>query len=98
MMQGIRWITLFSCIAAQGAHADNVAAKKCAATLQPHARLVFDAVAAMPHPELSLLSLIEARVRELIFSDRLMMNAARPAAEEASLCLRISRNCSADNC
>ena len=101
MKQGIRWIVLFSCIAAESAHADNVAnvaANKCAATLQPHARLVFDAVAAIPRPELSLRSLIEARVRELIFSDRLMMTAARPAAEEASQCLRISRNCTADNC
>jgi hypothetical protein len=98
MKQGLRWITLFGSFAAQCAHADTVAANRCAATLQPHARLVFDAVAARPHPEVSLRSLIEARVRELIFSDRLMMNAARPAAEEASQCLRISRNCNADNC
>lgn len=98
MKQAIPWITLFCCMTGEGAQADNVAANRCAATLQPHARLVFDAVAASAHPELSLRSLIEARVRELIFSDRLMMNAARPAAEEASLCLRISRNCIADNC
>jgi len=98
MKQRIPWIVLIGCVVATGSRADNVAANKCAAGLQPHARLVFDAVAAVPRLELSLRSLIEARVRELIFSDRLMMAAARPAAEEASQCLRISRNCTADHC
>jgi hypothetical protein len=92
------WITLLSLLATQGAYADGKAANVCASSLQPTARLVFDAVVAQPHPELPLRSLIEQRVRELIFMDRLRMGAARPAAEAASLCLRISRNCSADNC
>ena len=98
MKQAVPWIALISCTLGVSAHADNAAARKCAATLQPHARLVFDAVAARPQPELSLRTLIEARVRELIFTDRLMMNAARPAAEAASECLRISRNCTGDRC
>ena len=82
----------------QVAHADKAAGIVCAATLQPRARLVFDAVVARPRPELTLRELIEARVRELIFMDRLMISAARPAAEAASQCLRISRNCTADRC
>jgi hypothetical protein len=98
MNRAIPGITLICLIFGLEAHADNVAANKCAATLQPHARLVFDAVAARPQPQVTLRMLIEARVRELIFSDRLMMNAARPAAEAASECLRISRNCTGDNC
>jgi hypothetical protein len=81
-----------------GAYADRVAANVCAASLEPHARLVFDAVSARPQPELNLKSVLTARVRELIFTDKLMMNAARPAAEEASACLRIARGCSEGNC
>jgi hypothetical protein len=41
---------------------------------------------------------LEARVRELVFTDRLMVGNARPAAEAASECLRISRNCTGDRC
>jgi hypothetical protein len=98
MNKAIPGITLICLTFGLEAHADNVGASRCAATLQPHARLVFDAVAARPQPQVTLRTLIEARVRELIFSDRLMMNAARPAAEAASECLRISRNCTGDNC
>jgi hypothetical protein len=98
MKQTIAWIALFNVIAAQGAHADWAAANSCAASLQPHARVVFDAVVANPQPQLALRSVLEARVRELVFTDRLMVVYARPAAEAASQCLRISRNCSADHC
>jgi hypothetical protein len=98
MKHAIPWLTVLYLFAPGGAHADRVAANTCAASLQPHARLVFDAVVAQPHPEVALRGLIEARVRELIFMDRLMLSAARPAAEAASLCLRISRNCTADRC
>jgi hypothetical protein len=85
-------------LAAQSAHADRITAKVCAASLQPRARVVFDFVTAKPQPELTLRELLTARVRELIFTDRLMMNEARPAAEAASECLRIVRNCTGDNC
>ena len=98
MKPTIALIVLLYMLAAQGAHADKAAANLCAATLQPHARLVFDAVIAQPQPELALRSVLEARVRELVFRDRLMVSAARPAAEAASHCLRISRNCTGDNC
>jgi len=81
-----------------GAHADNGAATLCAESLQPRARLVFDAVTASPQPELTLRAVLEARVRELVFMDRLMVSAARPAAEAASQCLRIARNCNGDTC
>ena len=98
MKQTIAWIALLNLYAAQGAHADSAAANSCAASLQPRARMVFDAVVANPQPQLALRSVLEARVRELVFTDRLMIGSARPAAEAASECLRISRNCTADHC
>lgn len=98
MKKTIGWIALISVCAIQGAHADRAAANSCAATLQPHARMVFDAVIANPQPQLALRSVLEARVRELVFMDRLMVSNARPAAEAASECLRISRNCTGDHC
>jgi hypothetical protein len=98
MKQTVAWTVLAYLLALQGAHADRVAANVCAASLQPHARLVFDAVIAKPEPGTALRSVLEARVRELVFMDRLMMDAARPAAEAASQCLRISRDCTTDHC
>lgn len=98
MKQTITWIALLYLCAVQGAHADRAAASSCAASLQPHARMVFDAVIADPQPQLALRSVLEARVRELVFTDRLMVGNARPAAEAASQCLRISRNCTGDRC
>src|SRR5579862_4564866 len=77
----------------QPAYADVKEATACAASLQPPARLVFDAVSARPQPEFTLRAVLEARVRELVFMDRLTRNSARPAAEDASQCLRIARNC-----
>lgn len=98
MKQTIAWTALLCLLSAQGAYADRAAANICAASLQPHARLVFDAVIAGPESGSTLRSAIEARVRELVFTDRLMMGAARPAAEAASQCLRIARNCAAGSC
>jgi hypothetical protein len=98
MKQTIAWTALLTLFAAQGAHADWVAANNCASSLQPRARIVFDAVVANPQPDRALRSVLEARVRELVFTDRLMIGSARPAAEAASECLRISRNCTADQC
>jgi hypothetical protein len=92
---GIAFVCLF---ASHGANADNGAATLCAESLQPRARLVFDAVTASPQPELTLRAVLEARVRELVFMDRLMVSAARPAAEAASQCLRIVRNCKGETC
>ena len=80
------------------AHANQVAANRCAASLQPEARLVFNAVNQTPQQRDWLRTVIEARVRELIFMDRLTIGAARPAAEAASECLRIERNCYGDTC
>ena len=85
-------------IAAQGARADESAGKLCAASLQPRARLVYDAVIATPPPKTTIRAALEARVRELVFSDRLTISAARPAAEAADECLKIARNCIGDNC
>ena len=98
MKQTIAWIALLYMCAAQGAHADWAAANSCAASLQPRARMVFDAVTANPQPQLALRSVLEARVRELVFTDRLMVVNARPAAEAASECLRVYRNCNGDHC
>jgi hypothetical protein len=85
-------------VAVQGANADDGAASRCAETLQPPARLVFDAVAVRPERDLTMRAVLEARVRELVFMDRLTRNAARPAAEAASECLRIQRDCTAEKC
>ena len=98
MNNSIAWLVMLSLFAAQEAHADLAAANVCAQSLQPHARLVFDAVTSHPQPEFTLRAVLEARVRELVFMDRLMRSAARPAAEGASECLRIARNCTAENC
>ncbi len=80
------------------AHANQIAANKCAATLQPEARLVFNAVHQTPQQGDRLRTVVEARVRELVFMDRLTIGAARPAAEAAAECLRIERNCIGDGC
>ena len=98
MKSAIVGIGLLCLVATQTAHADQKGATICAATLQPPARLVFEAVNAKPQPAVMLRTLLEARVRELVFTDRLTIGAARPAAEAASTCLRISRNCTAGNC
>ena len=97
MKRAILWLALLCLFAEHAAHADK-AANVCAASLQPRARLVFDAVTAQPQPELTLRAVIEKRTRELVFMDRLMVDAARPAAEAASTCLRIARHCTGDNC
>ena len=98
MRQSIFVIALLCVVAVRYAQADEVAANVCAGSLPPTARVVFDAVAARPQPEFTLRAVLEARVRELVFMDRLMKSAARPAAEAASTCLRIARDCTAENC
>ena len=98
MKRTLSWVILACLVFPFGAHADRAHAIQCAARLQPYARLVFDAVIARPQPELMLRSVIEARTRELVFTDRLMVGDARPAAEAASQCLRIARDCSAEHC
>jgi len=89
---------LFFLLLLSPTHADQVKAGKCAATLQPEALLVFNAVRATPQPQKPLRTLLATRVRELVFMDHLSMHAARPAAEAASECLRIYRNCSGEIC
>ena len=98
MKMTIAGIALLCLVTAHGADANEVAARLCAASLQPNARLVYDVVSARPQPEFTLRAVLEARVRELVFMDRLMRSAARPAAEAASDCLRMARNCTAENC
>ena len=91
-------VTLLCLAVIHNARAEWVTVENCTASLLPHARLVFDAVEEKPQPELPLRKVLEARVRELVFMDRLMMNDARPAAEAASLCLRLARHCTLDAC
>jgi hypothetical protein len=103
MKRAILWLALLCLFAEHAAHAYNAtnadkATNACAASLQPHARLVFDAVSAQPQPELTLRAVIEKRTRELVFMDRLMVGAARPAAEAASTCLRLARHCIVESC
>ncbi len=98
MKKTIVGLSLLSLFVTAEVRADPVAASACAAALQPHARLVFDSVTANTERGLTLREKLEATVRELVFMDRLMRNAARPAAEEASECLRIARNCTGETC
>ena len=92
------FVPLLLLLALPAAHADQAKAGKCAATLQPEALLVFNAVRSTPPPQRPLKSVLEARVRELVFMDHLSIHAARPAAEAASECLRIARNCTGEPC
>ena len=75
-MRTVLWLPLLCFVVTPAAYADKTAATTCAASPQPHARLVFDAVSAKPQPELTLRAVLEKRVRELVFMDRLMVNAA----------------------
>ena len=91
-------LALLSLISAQLAHADQGGAAKCASALPPSARLVFNAVRADPELQTPLRTVLAARVRKLVFTDRLTMKDAHPAAEAASECLRILRNCNREVC
>jgi len=93
----MRYVTAFLLLLASAmAHADQVQAGKCASALLPSALLVFSTVRADPEPQRPLRSVLAARVRKLVFMDHLAMRDARPAAEAASECLRIMRNCNRD--
>jgi hypothetical protein len=98
MKKALPIVGLLCLFTAQGVNAKDSPVNLCTASLQPNARLVFNAVASKPQPAVLLRTVLEARVRELVFSDRLAIGAARPAAEAASECLRIARNCSGDVC
>jgi hypothetical protein len=98
MRRLISGAALLSALTGDVAHANHVAAIKCAGSLQPQALLIFNAVNQTSRPNEPLRKSLEARVRELVFTDRLTIGGARPAAEAASECLRIERNCSSDVC
>ena len=91
-------VALIFLLVVTGAHADQAKVGHCVASLPPEARLVFNAVNATPPPQKPLRRVLEARVRELVFMDRLTVHAARPAAEAASECLRMARNCTGETC
>jgi hypothetical protein len=88
---------VFIC-AAPMAHADEAAANACAATLSPGARKVFDAVMADPKPDTPLRRVLATTLGSLVYGGRLPLSEARSAAEGASECLRIARNCTAEIC
>jgi hypothetical protein len=92
------FVLLFFLLAIPAAHADQAKAGRCAATLPPDALLVFNAVQSTPATRRPLRNVLEARVRELVFMDHVSVHAARPAAEAASECLRIARNCTGETC
>ena len=89
---------LLCLVAVPPAYSNEAEATACAEMLQPQARLVFNAVSEQPTSSEPLRRVMAARVRELVFTDRLTRSAARPAAEAASECLRISRGCTAEIC
>ncbi|MGD0433032.1 MAG: hypothetical protein ABSA58_18260 [Acetobacteraceae bacterium] len=83
---------------APAAYADDAAATACAASLPPQARTVFDAVMADPKPAVPLRRVLAKTLADLVYSGRLPLGAARSAAEGASECLRIARDCTASIC
>jgi predicted protein tyrosine phosphatase len=78
----------------RGASADEAAAFGCASSLQPQARMVFDAVMAAPKHTTPLRRVLALTLSELVYGGRLPLSAA----EAASDCLRMARNCTDENC
>jgi hypothetical protein len=83
---------------ASAAHADEAAANSCAASLRPQARMVFDAVMADPKPAVPLRRVLAKTLADLVYGGRLPLGEARSAAEGASECLRLARDCAAAIC
>jgi hypothetical protein len=80
------------------ASADEEAAKSCAASLAPEARLVFDTVRANPQPTIPLRRVLATEVEGLVSGGELSIFSARSAATAAADCLRIARDCTAEVC
>ena len=83
---------------ASAAHADTAAANACAASLKPQARMVFDAAMADPNLAVPLRRVLAKTLADLVYGGRLPLGEARGAAEGASECLRIARDCTAEIC
>src|SRR5580692_10372364 len=80
------------------ASADEEAAKACATSLTPEARLVFETVQANPQPTIPLRRILATEVEGLVSGGELSIFSARSAATAAADCLRIARNCTAEMC
>jgi hypothetical protein len=83
---------------APAARADEGAANACAASLTPQARMIFDAVMTDPKPAVPLRHVLATTLASLVYGGRLPLRDARSAAERASECLRIARDCTAQFC
>lgn len=73
------------------ADANEAEAMACAETPHPQGRLLFDSVTETPGAADHFRTVTSAR--ELVFTDLLTGGAARAAAEAASECWGIARNC-----
>ena len=70
----------------------DVAGEGCAAKLSPEATLVYRAAALDMRHDTDLEVLLRERVMVLVFTDQLDRDAARPAAEQAAVCLEQLRH------
>ena len=77
--------------AAEPAHADEAAGTACAKTLSPAALMIYRAAAPDLRAGTNLVLLLTAKVKPMVFSRKLSITAARPAAEAAADCLRALR-------
>lgn len=76
-------------VAAPGpARADQAAAKACADSLDPKARLVFDETAPKVKPGADVKDALRSAVRPLVMGGKLSRDDARAAAEAAGPCLQ----------
>src|ERR1700722_15320320 len=93
--QMIQLIAVMLICSASAALADEAAARACAASLAPGARMVFDTVMADPPPDTPLRRVLATPLASLVYGARLPLSEARSAAGSASECLRIARDCTA---
>jgi hypothetical protein len=80
------------------AEANEAEAMACAESPHPEAGLVFDKVTERPWEAAPRKTTMATRGREFVLTDRLTREAARAAAEAASECWGIARNCTGEIC
>ncbi len=79
----------FCVVVSAAARADRAEGDKCAASLTPQARLIYDTALTRPIEGASLYDLLTERVRTLVLTGKVGLFDARPAAETAADCLRL---------
>ena len=70
---------------------ENVSGESCAAKLSPDASSIYRVAAPDMHHDTDLPSLLREKVMSMVVSGQLQRSAARPAAEQAAVCLQLLR-------